>query len=145
MSILQSIMIRSVALAQNLAQQASEGTMNSTITLARPSDGYFDEANRAYVPPNGDVYYTGCAGITPAEGGIVMDLGDEPTYHASITWSIPADSALPWVDDVLTIVANTDQDVEGRVFRVTSVKVGGRIVASTSGNATGIAPSRQWS
>ena len=145
-SYLKMVTNRSLALAQSLAQAVSAGAMNSDVTMTRPEDGSYDDQARAYVPPTGLPYYLGEAGITPADGPIVMDLGDEPAYYSSISWMLPVGAPLPRIDDQIKIIANPGSvHLVGRMFRVTNVKVGGRLVASTSGSATGVAPSKQWS
>jgi len=140
---------RSIKVAQQMAMGVSEGAMNSLITITRPSEGGFNDETRKYVPPTGEPFYGTeaegkPAGITPTEGPITMDLGDEPTYYSSISWKIPHKSPLPRVNDVIKITANVDEDLVNRQFRITNVQVGGRIVASTSGQAQGIAPSKGW-
>lgn len=143
---------RSLAYAQPLAQGNAEGAMNSLVLIQRPAEGTYDEDTREYGSPAlTPVYddpdmpgYGAMAGITPAEGPITMNLGDEPQYYSSVTIYIPARAARCRIDDVVLVMANPDPDLVERYFRIIDVPDGGRINASQALSATGIAPSRAW-
>jgi hypothetical protein len=147
----------SLAYAQGAAQDFTAASMNSLVVITRPDLGGFDETSREYTPPASSVIYdsrdlagepTGAgaiAGISMASGQISYAVGDETTYYNSLTCYIPTDLvAHPHIDDVVFVVANPDEDLVGRRFRVTDVPAGGRINASIQLSCTGIAPSRQW-
>ena len=87
------------------------------------------------------------AGVTIAQGPVTMSLGDEQQYYSSINVYLPHGRTLrrPRIDDLITIMSNPEQELEGRLFRVTDVPVGGRIFSSVQIQAIGIAPSKQWS
>jgi len=142
-----------MAYAQQLAQPAAEGAMNSLVVITRPGTATFDETSREYQngtasPIYDDPDFPGVgakAGITLASGPITMNLGDEPQYYSSATISIPQSAPInPRIDDIVLVTANQDKDMIGRYFRVVDVPVGGRISASIDLSCVGIAPSRQW-
>ena len=136
---------RSIVLAQMFAVAISQGAMNSTIIIRRPSLVGFDETTRKYTESSKAVLYTGDAGLTPATGSSQFDLGDEPTYYSSVNCLLPQSSPHVQIDDVIEVVTSPDDGIVGRFFRITDVPVGGRIAASVSVRAVGIAPSKQWS
>lgn len=151
-SLLTGITRRSMAFASQVAQQTSEGAMNSLILIVRK--GGYDQQTREWDSEAETVIYdhpdlpgSGWeAGVTLAQGPITMSLGDEQQYYSSITAYIPHGRALrqPRIDDVITIMSNPEPELNGRLFRVTDVPVGGRIHSSVQIQAIGIAPSKQW-
>lgn len=142
---------KSMAFATTVAIAHALGAMNSLVLIER--DGGYDEATREYdlektvtiydnalVPGSG-----GEAGVVVTDGPSTMDIGDEPAYFDALTVYIPQHSPnLPRIDDLIFVMATPDADLVDRVFRVTSVANGGRILASNRISAVGVAPSKQW-
>jgi hypothetical protein len=127
--------------------------MNSLVVITRP--GTYDDVLREYDPAAAEVLYDdplvpgagAVAGVTSTGSGQSLSLGDEVQYYASIQVYIPQESPSKnvRVDDVVLVVTGPDNDIDGRLFRVTNVPVGGRLFSSIGMLCTGIAPSKQWS
>ena len=152
MSLAQSVARRSLAFAQQLAQPYSEGTMNSLVIVTRyggwdSSKGEYDDETPELIYDDPDFPGIGArAGITPTQGPITSDFGDEPQYSDSINLYLPKGAftheTLPMIDDVVVVTASPDPQFSGREFTVTSVVGSGRLVASVHLLAVGTAPSR---
>lgn len=144
---------RSMKLADRFARSSAEGTMNSLVRITRPGEATYDEETREYGPGLQLLIYSdpldpakgGIAGITPAQGPITMELGDEPQYYSSVTVYLPQSAPKnPRINDIVEVLGSPDGDMVGRRFRVVDVPAGGRITASIALQCTGIAPSREW-
>jgi len=153
MSLTTMLARRSLAYAQNVARAHAEGSMNSLVLITRPASAAFDESTREYTPGLQEVIYDdpatpgagGMAGVSPAQGPITMDLGDEPQYYSSATVYLPKDTPkVPMINDIVEVKTSPDEDMVGRRFRVVDVPAGGRIDASVALQCTGISPSREW-
>ena len=151
MNLAGAIARKSMRFAQRLASSTATGSMNSRVVIRR--GGGWDPETYEYSPSRTTVIYDdpdtpdagGIAGITVAQGGSQLDLGDEPQYFDSVTVFLPIDLVTqPMINDIVVVKDNPESDLIGRMFRVVNVPVGGRIAASTQLACTGIAPSREW-
>lgn len=148
----QAVARRSLAFAQELAQPYSVGSMNSLVLVERyggwdADAGEYDDAAASVIYDDPDFPGLGArAGITPTQGPITSDFGDEPVYQDSINLYLPKSAftheTLPMIDDHVTVLASPDPQFSGRAFKVTSVVGSGRLVASVHLTAVGTAPSR---
>lgn len=144
------IVRKSMGLAQTLIPPYAEGAMNSLVRITRPGSWKPDEGE--YDPDEGTVVYAddldpslgAMAGITTSSGPMTLTIGDEPEYYDTLMVYIPRGSPEPWIDDILVVMANPEADMIGRIFRVTSVGVGGRLQGSINMICTGAAKSHQW-
>lgn len=153
MSLVTNLARKSIAYASGVAQQHALGSMNSLVVIER--SGGYDEVDREYDPTTLTTVYdnpepgmegTGWfAGVTPTQGPITMELGDEVEHYDSINLYLPHDMPmLAKIGDMVTIVITPDVDLAGRLFKVVSAEVGGRIYASNHFVCQGIAPSPVW-
>lgn len=141
---------RSLGFAQRIGQAHATGAMNSLVVISRA--GSWDQSRYEYDPDTPTVVYDDPdspgaglqAGVTPAEGPITMELGDENQYFSNVTVYIPQTAPInPRIDDLVKVTSCPDPEIEGRYFRVMDVPVGGRLSASIALACTGIAPSRE--
>lgn len=152
MSIVGSLAAKSLRFATQMAQAHSVGSMNSLIVITRT--GSYDNVLREYDSSASQTIYDNLqsagagakAGISNTQGPTSLSLGDETQYYSSITVYIPQDgpSTNVRIGDTVRVVSCPDNDIDGRIFRVTNLDVGGRIHSSISMQATGIAPSKEW-
>jgi hypothetical protein len=141
---------RSLAYGQSIAQQYSEGAMNSLILISR-WDGFDTSTGEYHDPDAASTIYEdpdfpgigGPAGVTPTIGPTTLSFGDEPEYYDSIEVYIPKHApTLPRIDDVVLVLAGPDPQFLNRQYKVTTVIGSGRMVPSIHLRATGTAPSR---
>ena len=141
---------RSLTYANRIATAHAIGAMNSRVVITRSgawslSDFEYDPNAPTTVYDDPDNPGAGAqAGVTPAQGPITMELGDENQYFSNVTVYIPQTAPTnPRIDDLVKVTYCPDPEIEGRFFRVMDVPVGGRINSSIALSCTGIAPSRE--
>jgi len=88
--------------------------------------------------------YEGKARVYGVSGPMTMNLGEEPQYFSSTYVSIPYDSVMPRVDDVIKVTAHHDWTLVGRTFRVMDVEGGGQYPAVRRMQVTGVQNSKAW-
>lgn len=145
----QSVARRSLAFAQSLAQPYADGAMNSLVVITRygggwnAAEGEYEDGSPETIYDDLDFPGIGArAGITPTQGPIVANFGDEPEYSDSVDIFIPKTARLPMIDDAVVVTAGPDPQFRNRQYRVTSVIGSGRLVSSIHLMAVGTAPSR---
>lgn len=147
-SLSQAVARRSLSLAQELAQPYSVGAMNSLVVIERyggwdAGKGEYDDTAEQVIYDDPDFPGIGApAGVTPTQGPITSDFGDEPQYSDSVNVYIPKSAPLPMIDDVVIVTAGPDPQFVNRHYKVTSVAGSGRLVSSIHLLAIGTAPSR---
>lgn len=140
---------RSQAIATGRATDYAAGNRLYDVVVNRPGQRpTFNRSTGAIVQLARQTVYTGKARVTVAAPGGTVDVGEETETYATVRVSIGSNTTLePAIDDEVTIVANDFSraaHVDGRVFRVIAVTVGGQLAVGYELTATGIAPSRSW-
>lgn len=130
--------------AARYAQSFAESNMIYHIKITRMGDPKFDSATGSVEASEIFVLYEGKARVYTISGPVQMGVGEEPTFYSSTYVSIPVQSPLPMVNDMIEIIYAPDSAVVGRQFRVMDVESGGQFPATRRVQVTGIQPSKQW-
>lgn len=100
--------------------------MLDEVAITRPStEQTWDPETGITNPPTSTGVYTGKARIAPTRGPSDVAVGEEVFTWRDTDIYIPWDAPLPRSDDLIEITdAHDDPALVGRVFRVTTVRVG---------------------
>lgn len=131
--------------ARNYVRARAVAHMDCQVVLSRHRDGYLDQSSGLYTADTGTVIYKGIARIWDSNTGTIINVGEADLATTATYCSIPFDSEVPRVDDLLRVVsASIDTALETRGFRVVGVDGGGLTRATRRMQITALAENRSW-
>ena len=127
-------------------QRRAMSVMVDTITIHRPTDGTFNTNTGLLTADISQKIYEGKARIYSVDGPSVINVGEADLVMRNTNISIPANtSPVPNRDDIIMVLeAISDEDLQGRAFRVLDVSGGGLVRATRRMLCTGIEESSSW-
>ena len=132
--------------SRRYVQRRAVAVMIDTITIHRPTKGTFDTNTGLLESDISQKIYEGQARIYTVEGPSVISVGEADLSMRNTYISIPANSSpVPNRDDVIMVLeAVSDDDLQGRSFRVLDVSGGGLVRAVRRMLCVGIEESSAW-
>ena len=119
--------------ATGRGQRFAEQTMTDTCIITRAGDPTYNPSTLAYTTPSTTVYSGKCR-VKPQN---VMDRQVQAGERAVQIWpyvvSVPMSVTGVQVDDVVTVTASADADLEGQVLVVKDVTRGTNVTARRLG------------
>ena len=138
-----AIIQRSLGIAQPIAQAVAEAQMNSTVRIRRPLDNTYDRTGHVFVNPDDPIVYEGKAHISDVSGGQTYNLSGEAVPTTIATCQVPLSASRIFYNDTVEVTASPLPAAQSRLFRVSSVDVGGAIPSQQTLTIEGQAPSKQ--
>lgn len=132
--------------ARRYVRDRAEAHMNCSVTITRHNAGVLDQDTGLYTADTGKVIYRGIARIWDSSTGAIINVGDADLATTVVYCSIPYDSAVPRVDDTLTVTESPgDPALVDRAFRILFIDGGGLARATRKMQISAIAQNRSWS
>jgi Family of unknown function (DUF6093) len=123
------------------------GAMVDTVTIHRPGDTVFDDQTGFNAATETTKIYQGKARIYSVAGPQVVEVGEADLTFRSTYISIPAEVfPAPHRDDIVIVLeARSDEELQGKAFRVLDVEGGGLVRAVRRMQCTSLEESSSWS
>ena len=120
--------------------------MVDTVAIHRPGDTTFNNQTGLNLATEKSSIYQGKARIYSVAGPQVISVGESDLTFRSTYISIPADvHPAPHRDDlVIVLEAVSDEDLQGKAFRVLDVEGGGLVRAVRRMQCTALEESSSW-
>jgi hypothetical protein len=125
--------------------EAAATTRSTDVSVYRPVAVVFDEDTGMVEAPDSEPVYKGKARIWQQDTGGTVILGEAGISLSSVNISIPFDSPLPKIDDIVIVNrCSSNKAVEGVGYVVTHFDGGGMIGGTLKMSCQSLADSATW-